>query len=412
MRYSPWFVDGQWMEAPAWPVVLAALTLAPAVTAFGFAWLANLKGWRARLGVLLIGGLGAGLGLGLGGVVALFGLEGIERDLWIQSAWAHAFPIAVAAGLSAAGLGSALGSIAAALSNPAPESGDPRESRRPRAIVAALISVVGGVLATVVATSWSGWLVSHGPVPLILPLPGTLRVHVGAVFTPVTTLAAVPGTSWRPVPHDTFTATTLGVMPLDQFAASGALRTGKRTELEVGANTYDPRMPLAIGNTWSFSHHGSRGVQTARLANPDGTRKSNNVSLALQPVAVAVKAVREQAGLQVFVMKVTGAPDASVYGWNGSTVDLETGEPIFRDNNGQTQVTLLWDYLCTFGEADASRFLLPGPDQCTHTGVSSENVVTSTLTTVFTLGTINPGLSSTRKLSRVSSGPATASPTP
>ena len=412
MHYSPWFVDGQWMEAPAWPVVLAALMLAPAVAAFGLAWFANLQGWRARLWVLVIAGLGAGLGLGLGGAVALFGLEGIERDLWIQSSWAHAFPIALAAGLSAAGLGSALGSIAAALSNPAPEDGGPKVSRRPRAIVAALISVAGGVLAAVVATSWSGWLVSHGPVPLIQPLPGTQRVHVGAVFTPVTTLAAVPGTSWMPVPHDTFTATTLGVMPLEQLAASGALRTGKRTELEVGANTHDPRMPLAVDNTWSFSHHGSRGVRTARLANPDGTMKSNNVSLALQPVTVGVKAVREQAGLQVFVMEVTGAPDASVYGWNGTTVDLATGESIFRDNNGQTQVTLLWNYLCTFGEADSSRYLLAGPDQCTHTGVSSDNVVTSTLTTVFTLGTVNPGLSSTRKLSRVRSGPPTASPTP
>ena len=388
MRYNPWFVSGQWVEAPLWPAILSILLVVAAVVAALVAWTPVLRlGWRRGAMPVLGGLLGAAVGAAFGAIPLLFSLgEPIALGELIPSWWAHALPLEISGAVSVVA-GASLGVTVAAA---AAGKGATR--------LAALPAFGLALAAALPAVGWSSWLLGQGPIPVISAAGG--HAHAGHPVSPTGTMSASAAGAWTLAPSPVVVAgPNKGPVDADLTASNGSVLTGVPCGIEVGDDTEDPRMPLAIGNQWSFGSSLDQrvfmvpmllGVFDLGTSHVDGV-VSLRVTHARDDGPVRLRTVTTESG------------SLEVYGFNGETF-LADGTPVFRDVEGGVQNKLLTGWTCHYGPAEGDGRDLPGPTTCTRAKGGITDVIGSAVVGMATAGLLIPDPSPTGTLVAMTSG--------
>ena len=389
MQYNPWFVSGQWVEAPVWPALVGGVFVALAMIAAVLAWASVLRlGWpRAALPAL--GTLGGGLlGAGVAASPLLVLLtEPLLVGEAIPSAWAHALPLEITAILTVVA-GACIGTAtASALAG----EGASR--------LVAVPAVVLGVLGAVPLVGWAGWLLSFGPIPLLRPSPGL--VHAGRIAHPAAELMGNVGNAWALEPGvDVVAPMVAGPLPADVVATQGPIRTGVACAIEVGLDQDDPRMPLDVGNQWTFGSSTEQRITIAPLLLGVWDLGSSRTSGTL---GVRVMGAKDSGPLRVRTVLNADGQNIDVYGWNGQTRTAE-GAPLFDIGNDGVQSPLLPGWICQYGPAEGGTLTLPGPSNCVHRKGTVGDYLASAIVGVATVGLLIPDPNATGTLVPMTSG--------
>lgn len=386
MRYSPWFVSGQWVEAPVWPPIVGGVLAFLGLVALAGAWW-SLFGLGARRALApLLGGLcGALLGGAFAGSPVAFVIgEPIRAGDAMPSWWAHALPWELAVGTAVIGGATAGAAVAALIAG--------QTAARAFAIPAGILGAAAGIAPI----AWVAWLVAQGPVPLIVADPG--HAHPGHTVTPGGSLRGDPDHLWMLTLPGAVVAGPPGPLDAPLVAERGPVRTGKACGVEVGRDDGDPRMPFELGNRWTFDSTVTSQITVVPLALAIvdlGDRREGST------VVVTVTGVDDTGPVRLREVTVDGQI-AKVYGWNGATYTAD-GSPLFEDTKDGVSNGLLPGWRCDYGPASGGALALPGPTACHKAPGGLANVAVSAFIGIATAGLLIPDPSPTGSLVAITS---------
>lgn len=389
MRYNPWFVSGQWVEAPSWPAIVGGVFLVLTLLAAVVAWAPLARLGPKRAAAPLLGVLGGGvLGVPLAGSPMLVSLtEHLLPGDAIPSAWAHALPLEISAILTVTACAAMGAAAAAAFAG---------EGASRLIALPALGLGLGTVLPTI---GWAGWLLSFGPIPLVRPTPGL--VHAGRVARPTAELTGNLDSSWALEPAvDVVAPATAGPLPAQVEATKGPLRTGVACAIEVGLDQDDPRMPLAVGNQWTFASSTEARITIAPLLLGVWDLGSSRTA---GTQGVRVTGEREAGPLKFRSVLTTDEQTVEVYGWNGETRTAD-GVPVFSNGDGGVESTLLPGWICQYAPPEGGTLTLPGPSSCARRKGNAGDYLASAIVGVATVGLLIPDPNATGTLAPMTSG--------
>lgn len=390
MHYNPWFVSGQWVEAPAWPAVVGGVFVALTVIAALVAWAPLVRLGAKRAAMPILGVLGGAL---IGALIAASPLlvaltERLMPGEAIPSAWAHALPLEISAVLTVAACACMGAAGAAALAG----EGATR--------LIALPAIVLGLGAVIPSVGWAGWLLSFGPVPLIRPIAG--QVHPGHVAKPTAELTGNTGNTWVLEPGvDVVAPATAGPLPAEVVANKGPIRTGVACGVEVGLDQDDPRMPLAVGNQWTFGSATEQRVTIAPLLLGVwdlGTSRNSGTQ------GVRVMGTRDVGPLQYRSVLNTNGDTIEVYGWNGETRAADGSAVFTAADGGGFESALLPGWICQYAPAEGGTLTLPGPSTCVKRKGTAGDYLASAIVGIATVGLLIPDPNATGTLVPMTSG--------
>lgn len=389
MHYSPWFVSGQWIEAPVGPPILGIVIAAVAVVALAAAWWTLIGlGVRRALVPVLGGVAGGAVGAVLAASPVAFAIgEPIRIGDAIPSWWAHALPWEIAAGTAVVGGAVAGAAVAAALIG----------QTATRAI--AIPAVVLGASAGIPPVAWVAWLIAQGPVPLITATVG--YAHPGHTVTPTGTIAGDPQHLWSLTLPGAVVAGAPGPIDAPIVAERGPVRTGKACAVEVGRDEVDPRMPLDVGDRWTFDSAVTTHVTMVPLAlgviDLGDSRDSHAMT-------VYVASATDDGPVHLRHVSVDGET-IDVFGWNGTTRAAD-GTNAFSEGPDGVTSALLPTWRCDYAPATGDRLALAGPSVCHKAPGGLAGLAASAIIGVATVGLIVPDPSPEGTLVATSSGRA------